>query len=149
MSSCLCSPRCSTLPTIRKLYYNITITGVSVVVALIVGGLETLKLIGDELGLTDGGGFWGTIGDINDNFGVLGYVVIASSSSPGLGLSRSTRSCVTTSWKSRSGRRPFSLANSALVSGHSAWPERRYTFLPPRAQRRQRIWSMPHGLPDA
>ncbi len=61
---------------IRKLYYNITITAVSVVVALIVGGLETLNLIGDELGLTGGGGFWGAIGDINDNFGIVGYVII-------------------------------------------------------------------------
>jgi high-affinity nickel-transport protein len=60
---------------VRKLYYNITITAVSVVVALVVGGLETLNLIGDELGLTDGG-FWGAIGAINDNFGVLGYVII-------------------------------------------------------------------------
>jgi high-affinity nickel-transport protein len=61
---------------IRKLYYNMTITGVSVVVALLVGGLETLNLIGDQFGLTDGGGFWGAIGAINDNFGVLGYVII-------------------------------------------------------------------------
>jgi high-affinity nickel permease len=55
---------------IRKLYYNITVTAGSVVVAVIVGGLETLNLIGDELGLTDGGGFWGAIGAINDNFGI-------------------------------------------------------------------------------
>ena len=61
---------------IRKLYYNLTITAVSVVVAVIVGGLETLNLIGDQLGLTDGGGFWGAIGSLNDNFGVLGYVII-------------------------------------------------------------------------
>jgi high-affinity nickel-transport protein len=61
---------------IRKLYYNITITAVSVVVAVIVGGLETLNLIGDHLGLTEGGGFWGAIGDLNDNFGILGYVII-------------------------------------------------------------------------
>ena len=61
---------------IRKLYYNMTITAVSVVVAVVIGGLETLNLIGDQLGLTDGGGFWGAIGDINDNFGVLGYVII-------------------------------------------------------------------------
>ena len=47
---------------IRKLYYNMTITAVSVVVALVVGGLETLNLIGDQLGLTGGGGFWGAIG---------------------------------------------------------------------------------------
>ena len=61
---------------IRKLYYNMTITAVSVVVAVLIGGLETLNLIGDQLGLTDGGGFWGAIGAINDNFGVLGYVII-------------------------------------------------------------------------
>lgn len=61
---------------VRKLYYNITITAVSVIVALIVGGLETLNLIGDELGLTDDGGFWGAIGAINDNFGILGYIII-------------------------------------------------------------------------
>ena len=61
---------------IRKLYYNMTITAVSVVVALIVGGIETLNLVGDKLGLTDGGGFWGAIGDLNDNFGILGYVII-------------------------------------------------------------------------
>jgi high-affinity nickel-transport protein len=61
---------------VRKLYYNMTITAVSVVVALVVGGLETLNLIGDQLGLTDGGGFWGAIGAINDNFGILGYVTI-------------------------------------------------------------------------
>jgi high-affinity nickel-transport protein len=61
---------------IRKLYYNVTITAVSVVIALVIGGLEALNLIGDELGLTDGGGFWGMIGALNDNFGVLGYVIV-------------------------------------------------------------------------
>ena len=62
---------------IRKLYYNMSITAVSVVVAVVIGGLETLNLIGDQLGLTDGGGFWGAIGAINDNFGILGYFIIA------------------------------------------------------------------------
>ncbi len=61
---------------IRKLYYNLTITAASVVVAVVVGGLETLNLIGDQLGLTDAGGFWGAIGTLNDNFGVLGYVIV-------------------------------------------------------------------------
>jgi nickel/cobalt transporter (NiCoT) family protein len=61
---------------VRKLYYNITITAVSVLVAVVVGGLEVLNLIGDQLGLTDGGGFWGAIGGINDNFGILGYIII-------------------------------------------------------------------------
>ena len=61
---------------IRKLYYNMTITAVSVVVAIVIGVLETLNLIGDQLGLTDGGGFWGAIGAIDDNFGAVGYVII-------------------------------------------------------------------------
>ena len=61
---------------IRKLYYNLTITAVSVIVAVVVGGLEVLNLIGDQLGLTDGGGFWGAIGAINDNFGILGYLIV-------------------------------------------------------------------------
>jgi high-affinity nickel-transport protein len=61
---------------IRKIYYNLTITAVSVIVALVVGGLEVLNLIGDQLGLTDSGGFWGTIGAINDNFSILGYVIV-------------------------------------------------------------------------
>jgi nickel/cobalt transporter (NiCoT) family protein len=61
---------------IRKLYYNVTITAVSVIVAVVVGGLETLNLIGDQLGLTDAGGFWGAVGSLNDNFGVLGYLIV-------------------------------------------------------------------------
>src|ERR1700734_1448884 len=61
---------------IRKLYYNLTITAVSVIVAVLVGGLETLNLIGDQLGLTDGGGFWGAIGALNDNFGMFGYLIV-------------------------------------------------------------------------
>ena len=40
------------------------------------GGLEALNLIGDKLGLTEGGGFWGLIGAINDNFGILGYGIV-------------------------------------------------------------------------
>jgi high-affinity nickel-transport protein len=61
---------------IRKLYYNLTITAVSVIVAVIVGSLEMLNLIGDQLGLSDAGGFWGAIGSLNDNFGVLGYLIV-------------------------------------------------------------------------
>jgi high-affinity nickel-transport protein len=61
---------------IRKLYYNLTITAVSVIIAVVVGGLETLNLIGDQLGLTDGGGFWGAVGALNDNFGLLGFAIV-------------------------------------------------------------------------
>ncbi|MGH6673913.1 MAG: HoxN/HupN/NixA family nickel/cobalt transporter [Xanthobacteraceae bacterium] len=59
---------------IRKLYYNITITSVSVIVALLIGGIETLGLVQDELNLS--GSFWSAIAALNDNFGVLGYLII-------------------------------------------------------------------------
>jgi hypothetical protein len=61
---------------IRKLYYNLTITAVSVIVAIVTGGLEVLNLIGDQLGLTEGDGFWGAIGAINNSFGILGYIIV-------------------------------------------------------------------------
>ena len=59
---------------IRKLYYNLTITGVSVVVALAIGSIETLGLVADELGLD--GGIWNVVNAANDNFGALGYAII-------------------------------------------------------------------------
>jgi high-affinity nickel-transport protein len=60
---------------VRKLYYNITITSVSVVVALAVGGIEALGLLVNEFHLT--GGLWNWVGKLNENFGVLGYGIIA------------------------------------------------------------------------
>ena len=59
---------------LRKLYYNITITSVSVLVALIVGGIEALGLVQGELNLS--GPFWYPIADLNNHFGMLGYVII-------------------------------------------------------------------------
>jgi high-affinity nickel-transport protein len=59
---------------IRKLYYNLTITSVSVIVAFAVGGIEALGLIGSQLHLD--GHFWTLIAKLNNNFGVLGYVII-------------------------------------------------------------------------
>ena len=59
---------------IRKLYYNLTITFVSVVVALLIGGIETLALLADKLQLH--GVFWDIIGDLSANFGMLGYLII-------------------------------------------------------------------------
>lgn len=58
----------------RKLYYNLTITLVSVVVAFLIGGIEVLGLVGERLDLT--GGFWDAVGGLNDNFGNLGFIVI-------------------------------------------------------------------------
>ena len=59
---------------IRKLWYNMTITAASVVVALFIGGVEALGLIGDKLGYEDG--FWSLVGALNDNFADLGYAVL-------------------------------------------------------------------------
>jgi high-affinity nickel-transport protein len=60
---------------VRKLYYNMTMTFISVLVALIIGSLETLTLIREKLELK--GSFWEAIGAINDNFGVFGYLIIS------------------------------------------------------------------------
>jgi high-affinity nickel-transport protein len=58
----------------RKLYYNLTMTFVSVVVALLVGGIETLGLLARRFGLR--GGFWDAIAALNSNFGMIGYLII-------------------------------------------------------------------------
>jgi nickel/cobalt transporter (NiCoT) family protein len=59
---------------IRKLYYNITITAVSAFVAIIIGGIETLALIGDKLGLH--GGVWSVASDLGGRFNLLGFGII-------------------------------------------------------------------------
>ncbi|MGD0738592.1 MAG: HoxN/HupN/NixA family nickel/cobalt transporter [Terracidiphilus sp.] len=59
---------------VRKLYYNMTITFVSVVVALVVGGIEALGLLAGQFHWN--GLFWGTVLKLNGNFGALGYFII-------------------------------------------------------------------------
>jgi high-affinity nickel-transport protein len=60
---------------IRKLYYNMTITFVSVVVALVIGGIEVLRLLRDKLEFR--GGIWDLIENLNSGFGALGFFIIA------------------------------------------------------------------------
>ena len=59
---------------IRKLYYNITITSVSVVVAFAVGGIEALGLLAGHF--HPKGMFWNLINTLNGNFGLLGYGIV-------------------------------------------------------------------------
>ncbi len=59
---------------VRKLYYNMTITLVSVVVALVVGGIEVLGLFAGHFHFS--GMLWDTVRTLNDNFGTLGYFII-------------------------------------------------------------------------
>ena len=56
---------------IRKVFYNLTITGLSVFVALFIGTIEILGLIGQELNLA--GGFWTFMGTFNIN--KAGFVI--------------------------------------------------------------------------
>ena len=59
---------------IRKLYYNMTITFVSILVALLIGGIEVLGLIGDQFKIH--GAVWDAIGALSNNFGVVGFAII-------------------------------------------------------------------------
>jgi len=57
---------------IRKLYYNLNITLVSVLIAFGIGGIELLSIAADRLGLH--GGIWDWVG--NFDFGVIGFGII-------------------------------------------------------------------------
>jgi nickel/cobalt transporter (NiCoT) family protein len=61
---------------IRKLWYNLTITAMSVLIALLVGGIEALGLLGEKLGIK--GGFWAAASDLNASLGAVGFVAIAA-----------------------------------------------------------------------
>jgi high-affinity nickel-transport protein len=57
---------------VRKLYYNITITGLSVLVALVIGTVELGGLFAQKLGAQ--GSFWQWVENINVN--ELGFVIV-------------------------------------------------------------------------
>ncbi|MEU9445206.1 HoxN/HupN/NixA family nickel/cobalt transporter [Streptomyces sp. NPDC048304] len=57
---------------VRKVYYNLTITGLSIAVALIIGTVELLGLLADKLGLH--GTFWDWISGLDLN--VVGFVIV-------------------------------------------------------------------------
>jgi len=59
---------------VRKVYYNIIITGLSVAVAFFVGGLEILQVISNQLNLN--GGFWEYCKSFNLNS--AGYFIVGA-----------------------------------------------------------------------
>lgn len=61
------------LKPVRKIYYNLTVTVISVLVAFVIGGIEVLAVLVQELGLR--GGFWGSVGAVN--FEDIGFAIIA------------------------------------------------------------------------
>jgi high-affinity nickel-transport protein len=58
---------------VRKVYYNITVTSLSVLVAFVIGGIELLGLLADKLKLS--GGVWNLVGTLSD-FQYTGYFVV-------------------------------------------------------------------------
>ncbi|NTI53046.1 HoxN/HupN/NixA family nickel/cobalt transporter [Agrobacterium rhizogenes] len=59
---------------VRKLWYNLTITAASVVVAVFIGSLMAAGLLVDKLGLN--GHFWRLLSELNDNLSSVGYGVV-------------------------------------------------------------------------
>jgi len=57
---------------IRKVYYNITVTSLSVAVALLIGSIELLQVIAAKFSLE--GAFWSSLDSLD--FGRMGYVVV-------------------------------------------------------------------------
>jgi high-affinity nickel-transport protein len=57
---------------VRKIYYNLTITGLSVAIAFIVGSIELISIGAEKLGLR--GGFWTWVSHLDLN--VLGYLIV-------------------------------------------------------------------------
>src|ERR1700722_221488 len=65
---------------VRKVYYNLAITGLSVSICFLVGGIETLSLVATEVkGLRQASGFWGFMRDFNINaagFAIVGLFIV-------------------------------------------------------------------------
>jgi high-affinity nickel-transport protein len=62
---------------VRKVYYNLTITGLSVGICLFIGLVEVLGLLGQEMHLS--GRFWGAMSAFNINragFVIVGLFVV-------------------------------------------------------------------------
>jgi high-affinity nickel-transport protein len=57
---------------VRKVYYNITITGLSVAVALIIGTVELMSIVVDKLSITSGP--LAAIGSLDLN--LVGYAIV-------------------------------------------------------------------------
>ncbi|MCP4180430.1 MAG: HoxN/HupN/NixA family nickel/cobalt transporter [bacterium] len=58
----------------KKLFYNMTITLVSFLIAFFIGGLEVLSILADKFNLQSS--FWNYINGLNDNLVHLGYYII-------------------------------------------------------------------------
>ncbi|MBD0380017.1 HoxN/HupN/NixA family nickel/cobalt transporter [Paenibacillus sedimenti] len=57
---------------VRKLYYNLTVTTIAVIAALVIGVVELGQVLSEEIGME--GGFWTWLQDLD--FGMLGYMLV-------------------------------------------------------------------------
>jgi high-affinity nickel-transport protein len=58
----------------RKLWYNLSMTAISVAAAIFIGGIEVLGLIRDRLGFI--GGFWTVVGSLNASLTSFGIAIV-------------------------------------------------------------------------
>ncbi len=58
----------------RRLWYNLTITAASLLMALLIGGVEALGLVAAKLGLA--GAFWSAVAALNADLASFGFLVI-------------------------------------------------------------------------
>ncbi|MFT2816382.1 HoxN/HupN/NixA family nickel/cobalt transporter [Leifsonia sp. A12D58] len=64
----------ATINPIRKVYYSLTVTGISVVIAIVIGGIELLGLLNEKLGLKDPITSWIATIDLE----YIGYIVVGT-----------------------------------------------------------------------
>ncbi|CAG8662577.1 16042_t:CDS:1 [Cetraspora pellucida] len=61
---------------VKKLYYNFIVTLLSIIIALAIGLIEIINILGDKLNLN--GPFWDLFSYLSDNFFTIGCIIITS-----------------------------------------------------------------------
>lgn len=97
---------------VRKLYYNITITLISAIIAIVIGGIQASVLIGETLGLT--GAPWSVADRLSENFNSIGFLIV------GLFIS-----CWLTSFVVHRRKRKSSVGSELDTNAHTAPQQRR------------------------
>ncbi|MGO4102409.1 HoxN/HupN/NixA family nickel/cobalt transporter [Leifsonia sp. YAF41] len=64
----------ATFNPIRKVYYSLTVTGISVMVAVLIGGIELIGLLNEKLGLSDPLTGWIASIDLEN----VGYIIVGA-----------------------------------------------------------------------
>ena len=62
------------LKPVRKIWYNLTITALSITTAFFIGGIEFLALLRDKLELS--GWFWDFVKGFNDHWNLIGFAIV-------------------------------------------------------------------------